>query len=91
MTRYTVLWKPTAEAELASLWSGASDRSDLTAAANQIDVLLQTDPESRGESRSGSDRILVVPPLVITLEFQEPHRVVWVLGVRRLPPRRAGS
>jgi hypothetical protein len=70
--RYTVLGKPTAEAELASLWADAPDRSDVTAAANQIDVLLQTDPETRGGSRSGSDRILVVPPLAITLEVQEP-------------------
>jgi hypothetical protein len=88
--KYTVLWKPTAEAELASPWGGALDRSDVASAANQIDVLLQTDPETRGESRSGSDRILVVPPLAVTLEIKEPDRVVWLLAVRRLPPHRAG-
>jgi hypothetical protein len=89
--RYTVLTKPTAKADLASLWAGAPDRSDVTAAANRIDVLLQTDPETRGESRSRSDRILVAPPLAITLEVKEPDRVVWMLGVRRLPPHRARS
>jgi hypothetical protein len=89
--KYTVLWKPAAEADLASLWSDALDRSDVASAANQIDVLLQTDPETRGESRLGSYRILVVPPLAVTLEVKEPDRVVWVLGVRRLPPHRAGS
>jgi hypothetical protein len=89
--KYTVLWKPSVEADLASLWASAPDRSAVTAAANQIDVLLQTDPETRGESRSGSDRILVVPPLAITLEVKEPDRVVWVLGVRRLPPHQAES
>jgi hypothetical protein len=68
--KYTVLWKPTAEADLASLWADALDRSDVASAANQIDVLLQTDPETRGESRSGSDRILVVPPLAVTLEVK---------------------
>jgi hypothetical protein len=89
--KYTVLWKPSAEADLASLWASAPDRSDVTTAANQIDVLFQTDFETRGESRSGSDRILVVPPLAITLEVNEPDRVVWVLSVRRLPPHQAGS
>jgi hypothetical protein len=86
--RYTVLWMPAAEAALASLWANAPGRSDVTAAANPIDVVLQTDLETRGESRSGADRILVVPPLAITLGVKEPDRVVWVLGVRRLPPLR---
>ena len=89
--KYTVLWKPSAEAALATLWAAAPDRSAVSAAANRIDAILQIDPETRGESRSGSIRILVVPPLAVTFEVQEPDRVVWVLGVRRLPPTRAGS
>ncbi len=86
--RYTVLWRRYAEAALSAIWTDAPDRSALAKAANEIDALLQTDPETRGESRFGTVRILVVPPLAVMFDVHEPDRIVWVLGVRRLPPRR---
>jgi plasmid stabilization system protein ParE len=88
--RFTVFWKPSAEASLASIWTAADDRGAVRSAADSIDVLLRTNPESRGESRSGSTRILVVPPLAVTFEVHELDLAVFVLGVRHLPrPRGA--
>jgi hypothetical protein len=35
---FTVLWTPTAEQELASIWLGAGDRNAVTSAAHTIDT-----------------------------------------------------
>ena len=84
---FTVLWKPSAETRLASIWTDSSDRGAVTSAANQIDALLHSDPASRGESRSGTTRILIVPPLAVTFEVHDLDRTVYVLAVRHLPRR----
>ncbi len=49
--RYTVLWSRLAEQRLAFLWTDAPNRQAVTEAANAIDKVLQTDPDSLGESR----------------------------------------
>jgi plasmid stabilization system protein ParE len=85
--RYTVLWKPAAEQELASIWTSASDRDDITAAANRIDKLLQSDAEQRGESRSAGIRILVVPPLGVLFTVEPDDRIVNVGTVWRFTKR----
>jgi plasmid stabilization system protein ParE len=87
--KYTVVWQPLAEQKLAAIWTDASDRKAVTSAANAIDRLLQLDPELKGESRSGSERVLIVPPLTVAFEIREPDRMGRVLSVRyhpRLPP-----
>jgi len=66
--RFTVIWKPTAEATLAQIWVDSADRAGVAAAANRIDEILKQDPESKGESRSGSFRIVFVEPLAV--DFQ---------------------
>lgn len=83
--RFTVFWKPTAEGQLASLWNESHDRSAIARAADEVDALLAVDPQSRGESRSGASRVLIVTPLVVAFEVREPDRAVDVLGVRHLP------
>jgi hypothetical protein len=82
--KYTVVWKPSAEAMLAHLWNTATDRHAVTRAANQIDLWLQRDPLSQGESRSGSVRVLVVPPLAVHFQVLELDRLVQVLKVWRI-------
>jgi hypothetical protein len=81
--KYTVVWKPEAEEELARLWTGAGDRGAVAAAADQIDTSLQWDPESQGESRSGANRIMIVPPLAIHFRVSADDRLVYVLEVWR--------
>lgn len=79
---FTVLWKPLAEEELASIWIDAQDRQTISTAANEIDRLLRVDPQSQGESRSGSQRVLIIEPLVVAFEVEEDDRRVSVLSVR---------
>lgn len=84
--RFTVTWKPSAQAELASLWLAASsaDRRVITAAAHEIDKALSVDAQSQGESRAANRRILFVPPLVVIFTISEPDRTVSVLTVGRV-------
>jgi len=80
---FEVFWKPKAEADLAALWTSASDRSAITAAANTLDETLRRNPLSAGESRSGDTRILIVPPLVVVFRVFEEDQKVWIVTVRR--------
>ena len=80
--KFTVVWVPSAADRLADLWIEAEDREAIASATNQIDKLLKSDPSQQGESRLGSRRILIVPPLIVAIEIHEPDRVVKVLGVR---------
>ena len=78
--RYTVIWHPAAENELADIWVRFADRDEITRAANQIDQLLASDPASQGEEFYG-DRVLVVLPLAVTYAVQEADRTVIILQV----------
>jgi plasmid stabilization system protein ParE len=80
---YTVLWRPTAERQLADIWLNAADRAAVTASANWIDQQLRHDPANEGESRDGKTRIFFVPPLVIFFEVDEAGRTVYVRLVAR--------
>ena len=81
--KFTVLYKPSAEDELARIWTSAPDRNDVAVAADEIDRLLKQNPQTLGESRSGEVRVLLVPPLGVHFQVSEPDRHVWVLEVWR--------
>ena len=85
--KYQVIWKPKAEKALTSIWIDAPDRASITQAADAIDYLLQLDPESRGESREGSLRVLIVPPLVAYFKPIASDRTVFVISLRLAPKR----
>jgi len=79
--RYTVVWIPSAERDLADLWLTATDRAAVTRAANDIDRLVQHDPDQQGESRPDGVRILFVAPLGVRFEVLPDDRLVRVLHV----------
>lgn len=79
--RFTVVWKPTATEELASIWMQAQDRLSITDAAHHIDTLLRADPSNQGESRTENRRILFVPPLGVDFEVHVLDYRVDVLRV----------
>jgi hypothetical protein len=79
--RYTVVWKPAAEAELAELWISAADKHAIAAAANEIDVRLRLAPHSVGESRSGTIRVWFAGPIGVTYEIVQDDYLVRVLDV----------
>ena len=81
--RYTVLWTPTAEHDLAELWLEASDREAVRSAADTLDVLLRDDAHLCGESRYDSLRVVHAVPLGVDVDVDQDNRVVWVLRVWR--------
>ena len=85
--KFTVIWKPVAEAMLTNIWSNDQHPAAITAAANAIDKMLATSPSSVGESRETGIRILSVLPLCVYYEVFEQDRRVHVFDVWRVKLR----
>ena len=81
---FSVTWIPSAIQELAHLWNTAADRNAVAKAADKIDVLLRKDPQTVGESRAGTRRVVGEPPLVVFFNVLEEDRMVQVLKVVRM-------
>lgn len=84
--KYTVVWRPSAEQQLAHLWNEATDRAAVTMAANRLDAWLRRTPATQGESRGGVTRILVEEPLVVLFDVEEQDCLVTVWAVWRSSP-----
>jgi len=87
---YTVVWKSSAEAELADIWLSAENRESITNASRVADRLLRENPSSQGESREGGVRIMFVRPLALEFEIYEADQMVHVMAVRFMKERRSG-
>ncbi len=81
---YTVVWQPAAQGHLATIWTNAPDRGAVTAAANQIDIILGRDPFA--QSQLGPDRGLIVrvPPIAVGFDVSEDDRLVTVWAAWRI-------
>ena len=86
--RWTVLWTPSAEGQLARIWLDADDRQAVRAAADSLDTEMSQSAMSVGESRSGGVRVAFATPLAVELEVVEQDRIVYVLSVWRIGTRR---
>ncbi len=81
--RYTVGWLPGAVDELARIWSEAVDRQAVSRAADQIEVLLRTSSQVRGDNGEGIYEFTVFP-LTVIFEVSPDDRKVTVLEVFHL-------
>jgi hypothetical protein len=79
--KYTVEWLPSAEQELAALWTDSPNRNDVAAAANDLDAALSRDPLALGEARGGRTRIVFSAPLAVLfdVDFTAQKVIVWDL------------
>lgn len=84
MNRYTVTWRPEAEAELVELWLQAQDRSEVTTAVRTIDAALSIDAEAKGTLVAEGLSGLNEPPLRVLFTVRAADRVVEIQLVRRL-------
>ena len=80
---YSVVWRPSAEAKLASIWNEADDRDAVARAGDTIDSLLRTAPLTVGESRADTSRILIVDTLAVYYDVHEDDQLVAVWAVWR--------
>ncbi len=83
--KYTVVWTPKAQRDLATIWTTAADRNAVSAATNRIDYLLARNPHGVGESRSAFARLLIVRPLAVLYRVQDQDCLVtvgavWTIG-----------
>jgi hypothetical protein len=83
--RYTVIYERLARIGLPSLWMAAPNRSAVSAAANEIDRLLKSSPETCGVP-FGTFRILTVPPLAVLYTVAPDDRMVVVYAIRSENP-----
>jgi hypothetical protein len=81
--RYTVVWLRSASAELARIWCNVDDRQAVTRAANQIDHLLRTSPQARGNDFEGTFDFTIFP-LRIRFDVSPLDRQVKVFEVFHL-------
>jgi len=83
--KFVVRWKDDADADLAATWVNADslERRKITAAARDIDRLLQSDPYAHSESREADRRIVFVAPLGATFRVDVRAQKVVVLRVWR--------
>ena len=78
---FEVRWTGQARGLLADLWSRAEDREAVTRAVHSMDILMKDTPHTLGESRSGDERIMFVPPLVVRFRVAEDDRLVTVFAI----------
>jgi hypothetical protein len=78
--RYTVVWTPDAQDQLADAWLRATNPNAVTQAAYQLDQILRDDPDTKGVDFYG-DRLLVAPPLQVIFLVRPDDRLVEVRHV----------
>lgn len=81
---FRVRYEDSASNELAEGWLNADStlRQAITAASHAIEQRLRANADTEGESRSGRERLLFVPPLAATFRIEDVGRTVSVLHLR---------
>ncbi|MCI0460488.1 MAG: hypothetical protein L0Z62_26335 [Gemmataceae bacterium] len=87
---FHVEWLQQALDDLADAWvqADSAQRQAITAASDEVDQRLQSDPHNEGESRAGGRRILFVPPLAATYRIEADGKTVTVVQIRVFRKRR---
>jgi hypothetical protein len=80
--KFKLVYSKRARARLAAAWLGASDRNAVTRVIAQIERQLRFDPLQAGESRSGTNRVIISSPLVVTYSVILDDNKVRVTDVR---------
>jgi hypothetical protein len=78
---WTVIYRATAQDDLAIIWLNAPDQQAVADAADEIDRLLASDPLNAGESRGGNTRIIVARPLTALYDIYPDDALVEVFAV----------
>jgi plasmid stabilization system protein ParE len=80
---YTVVWKPAAEDDLARIWNNADDRSQVSRAADTIDVILRNSPFTYSEERDSPSRVMFIEPLGVNFDVSDADCLVTVWAIWR--------
>jgi hypothetical protein len=83
--KYTVVWTPEAENELATAWLEAPSsalRNEIATNVATIERALRIQPSETGESRDADIRMAVVGPVGIVFRVIEDDCLVQVISLR---------
>ena len=79
---FRVLWWDDALTDLAQLWIDAEDKAAVTNAASKTDLMLVTEPASKGEDVAEGLRRLEVGPLRVYFQIADDERIVEIVAVK---------
>jgi hypothetical protein len=82
--RYTLVWIPDADDELARIWTAAIDKRAVADATNEIERTLKRSPLSVGVEYDDDDRCLVISPLEVIYTVSPGDPMVRILWVARI-------
>lgn len=90
---YRVVWRERLRTSIHQLTfltlERGGDANALTEGVEAINLCLQDSPESAGESREDSERVLIVHPLSVFFEAFEEAQVVMIYAAVHYPRTRA--
>jgi hypothetical protein len=81
--KWTVLYRRSAQDQLANIWLNAPDPQAVANAADEIDRILASNPLGAGESRGGNTRILIERPLTVLYDVYPDDALAEVFAVFR--------
>ena len=79
--KWTVIYRPPAQDELADIWLNSPDPQEVAEAADAIDQALTSNPFGAGESRGGDARIIIQRPLTVLYDVYQDDALVEVFAV----------
>ena len=79
--KFTVVWKPEAEQQLAAIWLLAADRKAIASSTDRLERALSSRPDTIGEERPDNRRIAFVDPLAVIYQVSVEDRFVEVASV----------
>ena len=84
--KFTVVWTPAVERDLAELWlEYPTWRTEISQAANEVDSFLRRDPEKHGESRFENVRFCFWSPLAVDYRVFPDDLRVEIIGITFAP------
>jgi len=83
--RYTVTWSTVAIAQLASVWTAATDRQSVTDSSDRIEQALKDGPERKGIPW-GRYYAYFDDPLAALFEIDPGDCMVRIVAVREMKP-----
>lgn len=90
MNRFTVVWWPKAQDDLAALWLRAARRQLITADADELEQHLRESPTECGEESDGGIYRVDLRAIRVYFRVSELDRLVEVLGVAATQPFESG-
>ncbi len=83
---YRVIWNEAATDALQLLYNAALDQEGVINTVTRIGLELSARPDEAGESRDGTNRILIKYPLVVWYHVNDRLKLVTVFQVRLQRP-----